>query len=183
MFLLDWPVLYSRAQNSDFYYLPIVTWMYLYLIRAIGRQFPLWYPVPHVFLIIRILLQLLPSFCTRLSGPYWLCFYELIVLMMCIFYSSNKVPPGAFGIGLGESVMVIGKPWPFCMERLVYRLPGPSGPWIQSCKHRGISITGWKSNSRQRVANHGCSGCGVISNIREMVYVVIHSRIHHDLEV
>ena len=37
------------------------------------------------------------------------CFYELIVLM-CIFYSSNKVPLGAFGIGLGESVMVIAKP-------------------------------------------------------------------------
>ena len=37
------------------------------------------------------------------------CFYELIVLM-CIFYSSKKVPPGAFGIGLGESVMVIAKP-------------------------------------------------------------------------
>ena len=37
------------------------------------------------------------------------CFYELIVVM-CIVYSSNKVPPGAFGIGLGESVMVIAKP-------------------------------------------------------------------------
>ena len=37
------------------------------------------------------------------------CFYELIVLM-CIFYSSNKVPPGAFGMGPWESVTVIAKP-------------------------------------------------------------------------
>ena len=37
------------------------------------------------------------------------CFYELIVLM-CICYLSNKVPLGAFSIGLAESVTVIAKP-------------------------------------------------------------------------
>ena len=82
--------------------------MYLYLIRAVGQRFLSCHPVLHVFLSIRILLRLLPPFCTWLSDLID-CFYELIALM-CIFYSSNKVPLGVFSIGLGKSVMVIGKP-------------------------------------------------------------------------
>ena len=65
---------------------------------------------------------------------------------MCIFYSSNKVPPGEFGISLGESVMVTSKPKPVLPERLVYPYPGPFGHWVWSRKHRCMSITGRKSN-------------------------------------
>ena len=64
-----------------------------------------------------------------------------------------------------------------------YRLSGPSGPWIRSRKHRGMSITGQKSNRQQRIANLGCLGHDVISNVQEMAYAVIHSRIRHNPEV
>ena len=60
---------------------------------------------------------------------------------------------------------------------------GPAGPGIQSHKHRGMSIMGWKSNSWQRIANRGCPGHDVISKVQEMAYAVIRSRIRHDPEV
>ena len=65
---------------------------------------------------------------------------------MCIFYSSNKVPLGAFGISLGESVTVISKSKPVLPEKLVYRYPGPFGHWTQPHKHCSMSIMGRKSN-------------------------------------
>ena len=154
--------------------------MYLYLIRAIGRRLPSWYLVPHVFLLSGYYYSFCHPFCTRLSGSYWL-FYELIVLM-CIFYSSNKVPPGAFGIGLGESVMVIAW-WPLCTRNTGIPSVRAFRAQIRPCKHRGVSITGRKSNSWQCVANCGCPGRDVILNVREMAYAVIRSCIRHDPEV
>ena len=55
--------------------------------------------------------------------------------------------------------------------------------WVRPCKHHSVSITGRKSNSQQCVANCGCLGCDVISNVWEMAYAVIRSRIRHDPEV
>ena len=154
--------------------------MYLYLIWAIGRRLPSWYPVPHV-LLSGYYYGFCRHFCTRLSGSYWL-FYELIVLM-CIFYSSNKGPLRAFGIGLGESVMVIAQSWPFCTGNTCISSVQAFWAQIQPCKHCGVSIMGRKSNSRQCIANCGYPGCDIISNVQEMAYVVIHSRICHVPEV
>ena len=151
--------------------------MYLYLIRAIGRWLPSWYPVPHV-LLSGYYYGFCCHFCTRLSGSYWL-FYVL----MCIFYSSNKVPPRAFGIGLGESVTAIAQPWPFCTGNTGISSVQAFWAWIRPCKHCGVLITGGKSNSRQRVANCGYPGRDVILNVWEMAYAVIRNRICHVPEV
>ena len=44
-----------------------------------------------------------------------------------VLYSSNKAPLRAFGICLGESVMVTAKPKPVLPEKLVDQYPGPFG--------------------------------------------------------
>ena len=72
-------------------------------------------------------------------------------------------------------VTVIAKPWPFCTGKT--GILGVPALWarIRPCKHCSVSIMGRKSISQQDIANCGCPGHDVISNVQEMAYAVIHS--------
>ena len=102
---------------------------------------------------------------------------------MCIFYSSNKVPPRVFGTCLGETVTVTPKPKPVLWEKLVDQYPGPFEHWVRLRNHRGMAIMGWKSNDWQCVANRGCPARDVISNVRKGVHAVICNHVHHILGI
>ena len=102
---------------------------------------------------------------------------------MCILYSSNKMPLRAFGICLGETVMMTAKPKPVLLDKPVDRYPGPFGNWVQPRNHRSMAITGRKSNDCQHIASRGCPARDVIWNIQKGVHAVICNCVHHILGV
>ena len=80
-------------------------------------------------------------------------------------------------LSLVAYVTVIAQPWPFCTGNT--GIPSVRAFWaqIRPCKHHSVSIMRRESNSRQCIANCGCPGRDIISNVQEMAYAVIRSRI------